>query len=284
MTLEKTTPLSALCILCHDADKELPFYRDTMGMAPTRAEESFYSLQGPADKTTFCLWEIGHIARNSVFTDHPEDAIPNKYMLTARMSSAASFDALRAKVAKTGAQFLEGKPDSGDGREFSFIDACGIIWQICQSADALPEDGLISLDRITLLCQDLATARSFYEAKLSCEVERETETYVAYHNGGRTQLALWSAEDARATFNLPNQTAIWKAHTGMIALSYPTFDRMNAEYETLRDRNVKFDEKPASFQWDFDASYFCDPDNNIWELFAVPKNIEDRMLPLAEKE
>ena len=279
MIQQEKSPLSALCILCHDADAVLPFYRETLGMPPTRAEESFYSLKGPADKATFCLWEIGHIARNSVFDDHPEDAIPNKYVLTVRVPSVAEIHALRAKVKLAGVQFLEAVGGNTDRQEFAFIDACGVIWHILEGADALPADGPVSLDRITLLCQDLSAARSFYEDKIGYRVESDTDSQILYETDGRTQLALWAVADARVAFGLPDQTAIWKAHTGMIALSYPTSAEMTAQYETLLNRGVTFNEKPAHFQWDFDASYFCDPDHNIWELFAIPQNIKDRMLP-----
>ncbi len=276
-------PLSALCILCHAADAVLPFYRDVMGMPPTRAEESFYSLKGPSDKAIFCLWEIGHIARNSVFDDYPQDAIPNKYVLTAHVPSAAEIHALRARIEQAGVQVLDIASRNSDGQELAFIDASGVIWHILERADALPADGPISLDRITLLCRDLAAARAFYENKIGYRVETETESQVVYMIDGRTQLALCAVADARIDFDLPDQSAIWNAHTGMIALSYPTFAEMNAQYETLLNRGVLFNEKPAHFQWDFDASYFCDPDHNIWELYAIPPNIEDRMLPQNEK-
>lgn len=283
MIPEKNNSLSALCILCQDADRVLPFYRDILGLIPDRAEESFYSLTGPTGKATLCLWEIGHVARNSVFEEYSSEVIPSKYMISAAVPSVNDVDDIRTKIASTGVHILPSTAKVAGATKLHFVDASGVIWHIFADETS---DGPISVDRITLLCQDLSKSREFYEKKVGFRSDTAIKTQVVYSTGGDTQLAIWDVASAAQDLGLPrlvDQSAIWAGHTGMIALSYDTVEQMEAQFRFLQKRGVTFSEKPAHFQWDFTASYFCDPDQNIWELYTIPKNLEDRMLQKIEE-
>jgi len=280
---KKKNSLSSLCILCHDVDRVLPFYRDILGFIPDRAEESFYSLTGPTGKANLCLWEIGHIARNSVFEEYSSKEIPSKYMISAAVPSVKDVDNIRTKVASTDVHILPSTAKVSDVKNLHFVDSSGVIWHIFVDETA---DRSISLDRITLVCQNLSESREFYEKKIKFCSYTSTKTQVVYSTDGDTQLALWdvaSAAEELGLSRLLNQGSIWGGHTGMIALSYDTVEQMDAQFQLLQKRGVFFNEKPAHFQWDFTASYFCDPDQNIWELFTIPQNLEARMLQKTEE-
>ena len=124
---KKKNSLSSLCILCHDADRVLPFYRDILGFIPDRAEESFYSLTSPTGKANLCLWEIGHIARNSVFEEYSSKEIPSKYMISAAVPSVKDVDNIRTKVASTDVHILPSTAKVSDVKNLHFVDSSGVI-------------------------------------------------------------------------------------------------------------------------------------------------------------
>ena len=204
-------------------------------------------------------------------------------MISAAVPSVSDVDDIRTKVASTGVHILSSTAKVTDTTKLHFIDVSGVIWHIF--ADETSE-GPISVDRITLVCQNLSKSREFYEKKVGFRRDTATKTQTVYLTDGDTQLALWDVASAAQDLGLPkliDQSAIWDGHTGMIALSYDTVEQMEAQFQFLQKRGVTFRENPAHFQWDFTASYFCDPDQNIWELFTIPQNLEARMLQKIEE-
>ena len=282
MTLGQTTPIGAFCILCHDADAVLPFYRDVLGFEPRRAEESFYHFGRRGSATALCLWEIGHIARHTVYDAHPSDGIPNKFVLSLTMAGQADVDALFRELQAADAQIIGDRAVRDGAYGFFFIDPCAVIWDVRANQDAAQSGDALALDRITLICQDLAAAASFYEAKLGHANPVKSPGFVTYPAMNETALSLWDAVDAGKTLGLDfvgKQRKRWPDNTAMLAHSFETFEEVCALFDGLSEAGVPFDEAPAHFDWDFRACYFRDPDDNIWELFEVPGNIESRMLP-----
>ena len=282
MTLGQTMPIGALCILCHDADEVLPFYRDILGFEPRRAEESFYHFAKRGAATSLCLWEIDHIARHTVFQSHPKTAIPNKFILSLSLPSTSAVEALHGKLANENVRLLQ-EPEVGeDGFGFHFIDPCAVIWEVRVPETVVQANNTLALDRITLLCRDLTATKSFYEDKLSFPDVAVAAGRVTYPAVAGTALSLWQVTAASAGLclaDLPAQQAQWSAKTAMLAYPFDEIAEVEALYDDLRRAGVRFDEAPSHFDWDFKAAYFCDPEDNIWELFETPSNIEQRMLP-----
>ncbi len=287
MKLGRTNPIGALCILCHDADAVLPFYRDLLGFEPRRAEESFYHFAKRGTAVSLCLWEIGHIARHTVFTAHPADAIPSKFMISLSMPSPAKVDALHRRLAPESLRLLTAPGAGEDGYGFYFIDACAVIWDV-RATDAARQAGdTLAADCITLLCRNLAATKAFYEDKLGFPDAALLKGRLRYPAVGGTALSLWDVAAAAQRLGVsdpPEQQARWSDKTAMLAYPFEELAQVQAHYEGLGKAGVRFDEAPAHFQWDFNAAYFCDPESNIWELFETPSNIQQRMLPRTEEE
>ena len=280
MNLGQTRPIGALCILCHDADRVLPFYRDVLGFEPRRAEESFYHFARRGTATSLCLWEISHIARHTVFRAHSETAIPNKMVLSLTMPSISEVAALYRKLASESVFLLDDPADVENGNGFHFIDPCAVIWEV--RAAAANAGSTAALDRITILCRDIAATQSFYEDKIKFPAGALVDRRVTYPAVDGTALSLWdvaAASDQLGVTELLGQQDRWSAKTIMLAYSFAELATVQSLYDDLRRSGVPFDEAPAHFDWDFNAAYFCDPEDNIWELFETPSNIEQRMLP-----
>ncbi len=284
MDLGRLSPIGALCILCHDADLVLPFYRDLLGFEPRRAEESFYHFARRGSATALCLWEIGHIARHTVFTAHPATHIPSKFTASLSMPSAADVDALHGNLAVEKVRLLSEPAERDQAYGFDFVDPCAVIWEVRASESSAKAGAVLALERITLLCRDMAATQAFYEDKLKFPAQRPLQGRVTYPAVKGMALSLWDIAAAAARLGLPDlamQQAGWSAKTAMLAYSFDRLDQVQGLYRDLRETGVLFDHEPAHFDWDFNAAYFRDPEDNIWELFETPSNIEQRMLPQA---
>jgi len=285
MRLGGHEPITAFCILCHDADAVLPFYCDILGFDPKRAEESFFHFDRRGTATALCLWEIGHLARHTVFTNYSDTAVPNKIVLSLTMTSRVEVDALRQKLAAANMRLLA---DLGEGDEygFYFIDPCAVIWEV-RVRENKDSCDVLALDRITLICQDLTATKTFYESKLGFPSGKSVNGRVTYAAVDHTALSLWdctAASTALNTVDFRNQKQVWSANTAMLAYSFEKIEYVQTLYDGLSAAGVPFDEAPTHFAWDFSACYFRDPEDNIWELFEVPANIKQRMLPQTGKE
>lgn len=287
MILGRSNPIGALCILCHDADAVLPFYRDILGFEPRRAEESFYHFARRGTATALCLWEIGHVARHTVFTAHPENSVPSKFILSLTAASAAEVDALRNRLTSAGIKVFSDRSGSNAGSPFYFVDPCAVIWEVRVGLDQHPGGVTVALDRITLICRDFEATKAFYEDKLGFPASDATDGRVTYPPVDQTALSLWDAAVAASTVggtDLSSQGPSWSATTAMLAYSFETIEQVHTLYKGLGAIGVSFDEAPAHFDWDFSACYFRDPEDNIWELFETPGNIEQRMLPQISED
>lgn len=282
-------PIAALCILCHDADAVLPFYRDVLGFEPRRAEESFYHFARRGSATALCLWEIGHVAFHTGYTEHSPTAIPSKFVVSLILPSRSGVDSLRAHLTQTDVQVLSEHVEEG-GYGFFFVDPCAVVWDV-RAADAQEDsdenenDPGRALDRITLICQDSAVSQAFYENMLGFPKARSIDGRMTYPAVSGTALSLWDASHAASTLGfsaLTNQRQQWTATTAMLAYSFDTLEAVRQHYHSLQQVGVTFDEAPNYFDWNFNACYFRDPEDNIWELFETPSNIEQRMLPQTE--
>lgn len=279
--LLKNKHISAFCILCHDADSVLPFYQDVLGYELRRAEESFYAFDKRGSATTLCLWEIGHIAEHTVFETYSPSSIPNKIILSLNLATQQDVDSLYDNLQKENVRLLSSPSKQNDYR-FAFIDPCSMIWEVQINESGNPQAESIALDRITLICQDLNGTKAFYEEKLCYPSSPEVDGRVTYPAVNNTSLSLWDYNSAAGALGLPTlkqQQPAWTAHTAMLAYAYDHISQLESLHDKLAGSGFTFDHAPAYFDWDFSACYFRDPENNIWELFEMPQNIDQRMLP-----
>jgi len=283
-------PIAALCILCHDADAVLPFYRDVLGFEPRRAEESFYHFARRGSATALCLWEIGHVASHTVYAEHSSTAIPSKFIVSLTVPSHNGVDRLRAHLIQADVQILSEHVEEGV-YGFFFVDPCAVVWDVRATnaqddANARENDQGRALDRITLICQDSTASQAFYENMLGFPNAGSVDGRVIYPSVSGTALSLWDASHAATSLGfsaLTNQRQQWMATTAMLAYSFDTLEAVRQHYLSLQQIGVVFDEAPKYFDWNFNACYFRDPEDNIWELFETPSNIEQRMLPQSEQ-
>lgn len=280
--LGRGAPIAALCILCHDADAVLPFYCDVLGFEPRRAEESFYHFARRGSATALCLWEIGHVTAHTVYTEHSPAAIPNKFVVSLTLPSHAELDDLYTRLMQTNDVQILARSEDGGHDGFFFVDPCAAIWDV-RLSDTGDNDGQTrALERITLLCQDATRTSTFYESMLGYPAAATVAGRRTYPPVSGTALSLWDAANAATTLGLPaltRQQKQWTATTAMLAHSFETLAVVCQHYQSLQQVGVNFDEAPKFFAWDFNACYFRDPEDNIWELFETPSNIEQRMLP-----
>lgn len=288
-SLGSSQPIAALCILCHDADAVLPFYRDVLGFEPRRAEESFYHFARRGSATALCLWEIGHIATHTVYTEHSPASIPSKFIGSLTLPLRDGVDNLRARLIEADVQILSEQVEPDD-YGFFFVDPCAVLWDVrvgdAQSGgDTNDSDQALALERITLICQDATGTQAFYEDSLGYPKADFLNGRVNYPPVSGTRLSLWDASNAATTLGfsaLATQRQQWPATTAMFAYSFDTLETVRQHYQSLQQVGVTFDEAPNFFDWNFNACYFRDPEDNIWELFETPSNIEQRMLPQTE--
>ena len=270
--------ISAFCILCHDADAVLPFYTEVLGFTVQRAEECFYSFARRGTATTLCLWEIGHLAQHTTYATYTAAEIPNKVMLSLTLAGRAELDALCQKLKAEGEVLSE--PAGIHPHSFHFVDPCAVIWEV-RVADVPAQTETVALDRITLLCQDLPAARAFYDDKLALPTSPVQSGRVTYPAVNNTSLSLLDVRQASNLPGLPDfiaQFGSWSATTAMLALAFDSLLLLQAAYGSLTKSGVLFDHAPTYFAWAFNACYFRDPENNIWELFEMPSNIAQRQL------
>ena len=276
MDLIANKAISAFCILCPDAEAVLPFYMQLLGFRLQRSEESFYSFVRRGTATTLCLWEIGHLAEHTDYATYSTAVIPSKVMLSLTLAEKAELDKLYREL--KAADLLLTEPAGNHPYGFYFIDPCAVIWELRLANN--PAQAM-ALDRITLLCQDVAAAKSFYETKLALPetpLAAGRVTYPAVDNTSLSLLDVQHASTILAKLDFAAQLELWSATTSMLALAYESTAQLQTAYRSLSENGVLFDHEPTYFAWEFNASYFRDPENNIWELFEMPSNIAQRQL------
>ncbi|GGE54499.1 VOC family protein [Actibacterium pelagium] len=119
---------------------------------------------------------------------------------------------------------------------------------------------------ITLSVDDLARARSFYEA-LGWLVEHAQEE-VAFYDLGGLKLGLYSREKlAEDLGKVPSDLG-----TGAMTLAqnFPTEDQVDAAYDAALAAGAVALKRPEKVFWGGYSGTFADPDGHVWEYAMNP--------------
>jgi uncharacterized protein len=122
-------PIEAICLLCHDIDKLLPFYTGEMGLQVRRREESFIQFH-KSHGLNLCLWEISHIKKHIGFEAWPKGDRSSKILNAVRLDSQAAVDEAYARLKGRGVPVLSPPKEYRWGAyAFYFADPDGNCWE-----------------------------------------------------------------------------------------------------------------------------------------------------------
>ena len=115
---------------------------------------------------------------------------------------------------------------------------------------------------VLLVTDKYSESYSFYKNILGFKVEREVREeefcqfalpncYLAIYGRGQLQKLFASQKIGQS---------------GGAIYSFPDSDNIDTDYETLKNKGVKFLQQPITQPWGQRTAYFTDPDGHIWEL------------------
>lgn len=120
---------------------------------------------------------------------------------------------------------------------------------------------------VVLYVRDLNASKRFYEEKLGFKVSKTDEGYVEFEMQG-APLALMSFEAAEGLTGRSIQSG---EAAPRFALSLAEVADVDAVYETLKKKGVKFLKSPETQPWGQRTTHLQDPDGNLWEVFTWVK-------------
>ena len=124
---------------------------------------------------------------------------------------------------------------------------------------------LRNLTDIGLFVADLERAMAFYGETLGFELKRHDFGFAEFHTNG-VGLALWEVSDvtrALALADTPRQGL-----SAMVAVRVETADAVDALHDELASKGVRIVQPPTTHPWNARTTYFSDPDDNLWEIYA----------------
>lgn len=123
----------------------------------------------------------------------------------------------------------------------------------------------ITLSDLCLLVDDMDRSVAFYRDTMGLEVKRLDTGFSEFHTGACT-LALWLRSDISGNLDMPR---LREQGTGvMAAVRMPDRDAVDAETARLEAAGVAISRQPQEWPWNAYASYFDDPDGNLWEVYC----------------
>jgi catechol 2,3-dioxygenase-like lactoylglutathione lyase family enzyme len=139
-----------------------------------------------------------------------------------------------------------------------------------------------SITGCCLLVADLERSIAFYTRKIGFELDRKAPGFAQYKARQGVHLSTWEAGHFHAATGLPDHGAR-PLNKMMAALLLPSQAAVDAAYAELKERGVSFVHPPKRHAWNAYATYFDDPDGNIWEIFWWPKGDEDKAGTAAQQ-
>ena len=261
-----TPPLTAMCVLGLDVDAHRAFYTDVLGLTVNRREDGFVNFKA-RDGMAICIWEIGHIHAHLGYPTHGPEALATKSIVMLPVDSRAAVDA----VARTQGVEVIAAPGINRHGEYATLlrgpDAAA--WEIV----AAPEHTVAgqagsNARRLTLLSDDLATARDFYAGTLDLTVARSGAAFTVYATARCPELEILARDAAPGALATPLTPVQRAAHHVMGAFGYAETGDVFDVYRRLSARGARFSGEPIVHTWKFLAGYFVDTDATIWEVFS----------------
>ena len=124
---------------------------------------------------------------------------------------------------------------------------------------------LRNLTDIGLFVEDLDRAVAFYGETLGFELKRLDVGFAEFRTEG-VGLALWEVSDVTAALALAETPR--QGLTTMVAVRVETAEDVDALHDALVNEGVPIVQPPTTHAWNARTTYFSDPDNNLWEIYA----------------
>ena len=118
-----------------------------------------------------------------------------------------------------------------------------------------------SMDYVIVLCDDLKRMKRFYADVFDFRIEEEAEHWIAFRVG-TLFLGLRTRGRQYDGPAIPDTSAAMQ-----LSFRVPPAD-VDLAYQALKARNVDVIEAPTNQDWPHRTLFFCDPENNILEIFA----------------
>ena len=126
-------------------------------------------------------------------------------------------------------------------------------------------DALRNLTDIGLFVSDLERAIAFYGETLGFELKRRDIGFAEFRTNG-VGLALWEVADVTQALELAESPR--QGLTAMVAVRVETADAVDALHDALAAKGVRIVQAPTTHAWNARTTYFSDPDDNLWEIYA----------------
>ena len=120
---------------------------------------------------------------------------------------------------------------------------------------------------VCLLVEDIQRAVDFYTNVLGFTLRRRAEGFADFQSED-VILAAWEIDHINRHCGVSNVRAPAWAHKACIAVNLPTPDDVDAMHRKLLALGVSFVSPPTDYPWNARCTYFTDPDDNVWELYA----------------
>jgi len=124
---------------------------------------------------------------------------------------------------------------------------------------------LRNLTDIGLFVADLDRAVAFYGETLGFELKRLDVGFAEFRTAG-VGLALWDVSDVTAALALAETPR--QGLTTMVAVRVETAEEVDTLHDTLVNKGVRIVQPPTTHAWNARTTYFSDPDDNLWEVYA----------------
>ena len=126
-------------------------------------------------------------------------------------------------------------------------------------------EALRNLTDIGLFVADLDRAVAFYGETLGFELKRRDIGFAEFHTQG-VGLALWEVSDVTAALAL--EASPRQGLSVMVAVRVETADAVDTLHDALVRKGVPVVQAPTTHPWNARTTYFSDPDDNLWEIYA----------------
>ncbi|WP_428663911.1 VOC family protein [Reyranella sp.] len=129
----------------------------------------------------------------------------------------------------------------------------------------MPLAGLSRITDVALFVADLPRAIAFYRDRMALELKRLDTGFAEFWMDG-TILALWEEADVRRGLEFDGPPR--RGPHAMLAIRMDSAAAVDAAHVELAARGVVFRSAPRTYSWNAHAAYFCDPDDNVWEIYC----------------
>jgi len=127
--------------------------------------------------------------------------------------------------------------------------------------------GMPPITDFCFLVEDVERSVAFYRDKLGFRLRTRAEGFADFTTKD-VALALWEIDHIAAATGISNARSGPGVHKAVAAIEVKTPPEVDALYEELSAKGVKFVSPPKDYAWRARCIYFTDPDENLWEIYS----------------